>query len=109
MITHFTPRADWQRALEAGVYTHPSLENQGFIHCSTAEQVVAVANALASDWDDVVLLWIDEDKVANEIVYENLEGGDNLFPHIYGVLNLDAVVEVSDFMKNVKGEYTLPQ
>lgn len=108
-ITHFTLRTRWQQARKAGIYTHPSLDDQGFIHCSTTEQVIAVANLIAKDWDDVVLLWIDEEKVANKIVYENLEGGKNLFPHIYGPLNLDAVTAVTDFKKNEKDEYELPK
>lgn len=108
IITHFNPRTNWQRALEAGVYTVPSLELQGFIHCSTPEQVVNVANSIAKDWHDLVLLWIDEEKVGPRIVYENLEGGTKLFPHIYGPLNLDAVLNVTPFPKNEKGEYELP-
>lgn len=82
IITHFTPRAEWQRALEDGAYAADSLETQGFIHCSTQEQVVHVANFIAKDREDLVLLWIDEDKVTSNIVYENLEGGERLFPHI---------------------------
>lgn len=108
IITHFTPRVYWQRTTETGVYVHPSLEQQGFIHCSTQEQVVPVANFIAKDWKDLVLLWIDEDKVASKIVYENLEGGDKLFPHIYGSLNIDAVIKVSDFVQSEEGEYVLP-
>jgi uncharacterized protein (DUF952 family) len=107
IITHFTPRATWQRALEAGVYTVRSLESQGFIHCSTPEQVTQVANHIAREWDDVVLLWIDEEKVGPKIIYENLEGGETLFPHIYGPINLDAVINVTPFPKNENGEYVL--
>jgi len=108
IITHFTPRDHWEQERVADAFRVPSLEAQGFIHCSTPEQVIPVANFIAKDWDHVVLLWIDEDRVASPIVYENLEGGDKLFPHIYGPLNLDAVVKVSDFIKNEDGEYVLP-
>lgn len=108
IITHFTPRTHWEEMRESGSYRVASLESQGFIHCSTPEQVVPVANFIAKDWDDVVLLWIDEDKVTSPIVYENLEGGDKLFPHIYGPLNLDAVIKVSDFVRNEHEEYVLP-
>jgi uncharacterized protein (DUF952 family) len=108
MITHFTPRAHWEEMRESGSYRVPSLDAQGFIHCSTPEQVIPVANFIAKDWDDVVLLWIDEEKVTSPIVYENLEGGDKLFPHIYGPLNHDAVVKVSDFLRDEYGEYIVP-
>ena len=85
IITHFTPRHHWEQEREADAFRVASLELQGFIHCSTPEQVVPVAIFIARDWDDVVLLWIDEEKVISSIVYENLEGGDKLFPHIYGL------------------------
>ena|SRR5688572_137474 len=108
LITHFTPRYHWENMRESDAFRVPSLETQGFIHCSTPEQVIPVANFIAKDWDDLVLLWIDEDMVTSPIVYENLEGGDKLFPHIYGPLNHEAVIKVSDFMKNERGEYLLP-
>jgi uncharacterized protein (DUF952 family) len=108
IITHFTHRSDWDNAAESGFYTAPSLETQGFIHCSTPEQVTAVANRIAGDWDDIILIWIDEEKVEHKIVYENLEGGTTLFPHIYGVLNLDAVTKVTEFPKDSNGKFALP-
>ena len=109
IITHFTHRHDWDNAVESGFYTAPSLETQGFIHCSTPEQVTGVADRIARTWDDTVLIWIDEAKVEATITYENLEGGVALFPHIYGPLSLDAVIGVTPFPKNEKGEYELPQ
>lgn len=107
IITHFTHRSSWETATQAGTYTGDTLVTEGFIHCSTPEQVIAVANRIARSWDDAVLLWIDEAKVNAKIVYENLEGGEALFPHIYGPLNMDAVLEVTPFLKDEKGEYTL--
>ena len=108
IITHFTPRRHWEEALVADVYTADSLHSQGFIHCSTPEQVAAVANTIARERDDLVLLWIDEAKVLAKIVYENLEGGDKLFPHIYGPLNIDSIVQVTSFVKNKQGMYETP-
>ncbi len=55
-----------------------------------------------------MLLVIDTDKVDAEIIYENLEGGDQLFPHIYGHLNCDAVVKVVDFEPDADGYFALP-
>ena len=56
----------------------------------------------------LVLLCVDTDKVAAEIRYENLEGGRELFPHIYGEINTDAVVQVAEFEPGVNGHFTLP-
>ena len=67
---------------------------EGFIHCSTATQLPAVANRLFQGRRGLLALVIDDARVAAPIVYENLEGGDALFPHIYGPLNRDAVTAV---------------
>ena len=80
----------------------------GFIHCSTPEQVVQVANLRFRGESGFVLLLIDPDKVKAEIIYENLEGGQQLFPHIYGGLNCDAVVKVAEFEPGPDGYFTLP-
>ena len=108
IITHFTRPSAWESAKQAGAYTGDTLATQGFIHCSTPEQVVDVANHIARDWDDIVLLWIDEERVGPKIVYENLEGGEKLFPHIYGALNLDAVMRITKFPKDSNGKFVLP-
>ena len=80
----------------------------GFIHCSTRDQVIAVANARFRGQPGLILLLIDTDKVRPEIVYENLEGGADLFPHIYGELNTDAVGEVAPFEPGDDGYFQLP-
>jgi uncharacterized protein (DUF952 family) len=80
----------------------------GFIHCSTRDQVIKVANARFRGREGLVLLLIDTDRVGPEIVYENLEGGSELFPHIYGELNTDAVAEVASFEPGSDGFFELP-
>lgn len=108
MIYHITPRADWKAAQRAGRYTADSLASQGFIHCSTREQVAAVANAFYAGRSGLVLLCIDESKLSAPLVYENLEGGEALFPHLYGALELEAVARVEDFSPDEEGRFTLP-
>jgi len=80
----------------------------GFIHCSTRDQVIQVANARFRGQSGLVLLHVDTDKVGSEIVYENLEGGQQLFPHIYGKLNVDAVERAAPFEPDADGWFTLP-
>lgn len=96
LILHITHRQDWQAAQAAGRYEADTLAAQGFIHCSTPEQLPRVAEALFRGQRGLVVLTIDAERVAAPIRYENLEGGDEHFPHIYGPLNLDAVVAVTD-------------
>lgn len=80
---------------------------EGFIHCSTRAQVIQVANARFQGQSGLVLLCIQTEKVAAAIVYENLEGGQQLFPHIYGELNTDAVVRTAEFAPDAAGLFTL--
>ena len=60
-----------------GATSRSSLPPEGFIHCSTPEQVIQVANARFRGRTDLLLLTIDTDKVGPEIRYENLEGGES--------------------------------
>lgn len=118
MIYHITTPVEWKLAQENGQYSAPSLDTEGFIHCSTAVQIVPVANAFYRDVDEVILLCIDEDKIRAEVKWEapaHVEGHNapensetQLFPHIYGVINLDAVDEVVPLPKNDEG-YSLPE
>lgn len=99
-IFHITARAAWEQAQRDGVYRAESLEQVGFIHLSTAEQVVRVANALYSGQGDLVVLVVDPARLAAELRYEtpaDMPQSDERFPHLYGTLNLDAVIRVVDF------------
>jgi uncharacterized protein (DUF952 family) len=94
-ILHITTRPDWQAALEAGSYRADSLDSEGFIHCSTSEQIAATANRFYAGQSDLLLLHIDPELLAAELRWEPADGQD--FPHIYGLINLDAVVGVESF------------
>jgi len=104
-IFHLTPAATWAEAQRTGAYTADSLATEGFIHCSTVEQVVWVANNRFRGRQDFVLLHIDSGRLSAPVKYENLEGGTELFPHIYGPLNLDAVIDATPFQPDVHGAF----
>lgn len=111
IILHITSRPEWEAAQAAGEYRAPSLENEGFIHLSTPEQVLGVANAFYRDQPDLVLLVVDSEAVDAPLRWEApLEAPDSetRFPHIYGPLNLEAVIDVVDFPAGPEGSYTLP-
>ena len=105
-ILHVTSRAAWRRALREGSYRADSPRTQGFLHASRPDQVVAVANALCRGRRDLVLLVIDPDRVRAEICYEGV--GGELYPHVYGPLNLEAVTAVLDFPPDAQGRFALP-
>jgi uncharacterized protein (DUF952 family) len=104
-ILHITTARAWADAKGAGVYAADSLATEGFIHCSKPEQVVWVANLRFRGRTDLVLLHIDPSRLDAKVVYENLEGGEQLFPHIYGAIPVSAVVDVMAFQPMADGRF----
>ena len=108
-LLHITTDEAWQVAQTAGAYRTGSLETEGFIHCSLPDQVVDVANARYRGQDHLVLLVIAEAQVQPEICYEDCYETGEDFPHIYGPLNLDAVMDMLPFPPGPDGTFTLPE
>jgi uncharacterized protein (DUF952 family) len=100
-IYHLALAQDWAQAQRDGQYTASTrgrtLAEEGFIHASTAAQVDQVADAFYRDAPDLVLLVIDTERVGSPIRYELVPGQADPYPHIYGPLNPDAVVEARPF------------
>jgi len=94
-VYHITPLNNWRKALEYGAYSADSLEKDGFIHCCTKDQTEGVLKMWFRGEADLLLLEIDPTLLSTEIKYEDSHGSGELFPHIYGPLNLDAVVAVT--------------
>lgn len=109
-VAHITTRAAWAAALAAGEYMAPSLGTQGFIHASRpdAGQLLAVADFLYRGHPDLVVLLIAPERLHPELRWEEFEPGSDLFPHLYGPVNLDAVVAVLDFPPEPDGTFRLP-
>ena len=108
MIYHITKKSEWELAQQAGVYLTDSFKTEGFIHCSTAAQVLRVAGLLYPDEKNLVLLAIIEAELESELLYENTEGGDELFPHLHGPLSLSAVTAAVAFPPLADGSYEWP-
>lgn len=98
-------------ALEAGFYSAPSLEARGFIHCSeiSTEQLLAVANHLYAGQSGMVLLLIEAERLEAAVRDEEFETSGKSFPHVYGPINLDAVVRVLLFPPQLDGTFQLPE
>ncbi|NJP11048.1 MAG: DUF952 domain-containing protein [Leptolyngbyaceae cyanobacterium RU_5_1] len=107
VILHITSRSHWQHAQQASAYCADSLDSEGFIHCSTPNQVVWVANTFYQGQSGLVLLCIAPSQVQPELRYDEIETGER-FPHIYGPLNLDAVIQVLEFEPDTAGRFVLP-
>jgi len=109
MIYHITTQPEWDAAQAAGTYLPANFQADGFIHCSDLFQVEGVANRFYKETPALILLQIDQDKVPAPLVYENLEGGDMPFPHLYGPLPTSAVVAVHPILSEDGSGLRLPQ
>lgn len=107
MIYHIISKSDWEAADGGEFYRGDTLDTEGFIHCSTAGQVVDTANFLFRGREDLLLLEIDEARLSAEVRYEDA-GDGRLFPHIYGPLEVAAVVRVIEFPPGPDRRFTLP-
>lgn len=96
IIYHITTFNEWQNALQQGFYEASSLAIEGFIHCSKTEQVQSVLERYFVGMDELVKLNIDINRLTSPLKYELAPSVNEEFPHIYGTLNLDAVIKVED-------------
>ncbi len=115
-VVHITSRPLWDQARKLGRYASPGFASEGFIHCSTVEQVIPVARRFYHGQTGLVLLVIDPTRLTSTLKWEpSAEGApppgvpaNAMFPHIYGPLNLDSVTQVLDFEPDAKGDFSLP-
>ena len=96
VIFHILPAEDWKNAQDMGFYSPDSVESEGFIHCSRADQVERTLAVHFNGQEGLLLLCIAVSKVGAEIRDEDLYGAGQTFPHIYGPLKLDAVAGVTN-------------
>ena len=106
LILHITSAQAWAEVID--FYTAPSLRTEGFIHCSHPEQVIGPANALFYGRVGLVLLCIDPTQVQAKIIDEDCYQAGQAFPHIYGPINRDAVIEVVPFPCQSDGGFVVP-
>ncbi|MBI4160016.1 DUF952 domain-containing protein [Candidatus Wolfebacteria bacterium] len=95
IIIHICPREDLEAALRSGQYQANSLTNQGFIHCSTPEQIGPIRDFLLKQNPGIefVTLEIDSSRLHAKVKYAGATG-ESLYPHVYGPINTEAVVAV---------------
>lgn len=101
---HIISLEDFQTAEKVGSYSPPSLENEGFIHFSYKEEVLATANRYYQGQENLFLLKVDPEKVKERLQDDEVYPG-RVFPHVYGPLNLDAIIEKSELKANESGEF----
>ena len=92
IIYHVTTRKEWQEAQKKGFYVAPSLETEGFIHCSQEHQVKGVLERYFKGKQNLVKLMIDTEELENPLRYELAPSINEEFPHVYGPINVTAVI-----------------
>ena len=102
-IFHLVPTEEWSG--DAPHYTPPSLADEGFVHCSDARQVARVADALFAGRQDLLLVEIDPSKLSARVIWEDLYGLDEDFPHVYGPIDRAAVNQVSPYRPDERGRF----
>jgi uncharacterized protein (DUF952 family) len=102
-IYHLVLRRVWEENPDQP-YRADSLASEGFIHCSFAPQVAGAANRFYAEATDLLLLHIDAERLSSPL-REEASGSGEVFPHIYGPLNRDAVVKVEELAHGPDGRW----
>ena len=93
LIFHVVKKEDWKSQKKDSRYHPETLDSEGFIHCSSGNKIEEVTNRLYKGETDVLLIIINTTLVEPEIRYESSGNSDSKYPHIYGPLNMDAVID----------------
>ena len=113
MIYHLALASDWQAALEAGEYRVSTLgrtlAEEGYIHASAASQVRGVAEAVYAGVEEpLMLLTIDERRLTVPLQWDAVPGAAEPFPHLYGPLDVGAVVLATPLLRDKQGRLEIP-
>lgn len=111
LIFHVSLPDHWEDQLDRGVYDHPSRKTEGFIHCSTRAQLERTLDKHFAGVPEVVILHIVDRHVRDILRWEADANGEE-FPHLYGELELEHIIDVSIGERNPDGSWepdTLPR
>jgi uncharacterized protein (DUF952 family) len=108
---HLVARDAWEAARSANPdapYQHPSLEAEGFIHCTDGDEAMAAtANRhYAGDPRDFVVLTVDLDMVGSPWRYDD---PGSPYPHVYGPIERTAIVAVRPMPRAPDGTFLPPE
>ena len=92
-IYHIAQKADWHQAVLSGLYFPASFNQERFIHCSTSKQVEGVLERYFQN-QSVLKLTIDAALLVYPLKFEWATSINQLFPHIYGPINIEAVIGI---------------
>jgi uncharacterized protein (DUF952 family) len=96
IIYHVTTADAWKKARQQGFYEHPSLKDEGYIHCSEEHQVAGVLERYFAGQTGLIKLVIDTDRLTSRYIQEWSPSTHDTFPHVYGVIDIAAVTGVEE-------------
>lgn len=107
IIYCLVPKAYWEKWMDQDHYYPRDYEQEGFIHATKGDELLEkVANRVYGQFEEeLYVLVVDETKCASEVKYEAAKDG-LLYPHIYGPLNQDAIVDMKQ-MQRTDGQWQL--
>ena len=109
IIYKICPATLWASAEAAGIFRGSPIDlEDGFIHFSTAAQVAKTAKRHFAGVADLLLVAVEADGLGPALRYEPSRGGA-LFPHLYGPLDLAAVLSVKPIALSPDGRHLLPE
>jgi uncharacterized protein (DUF952 family) len=96
-IFHIAVRAEWDAQLDSPGYRPDAFAGEGFVHCSTVEQLGPTTARHFPGRDDLVLLTLDPERLTADLRWEPSPSTGELFPHVYGAIDREAIVETVDW------------
>ena len=110
LIFHIAKEEEWKQSLKDGFYGDFSVKKDGFIHCSEFNQLLHVANNNLKNVDEeLIILCIDVDNLKSEVKWEKNKNNGIVFPHIYGLIDVDSVIDTLEFKKDVLGDFFISE
>lgn len=102
---HLVPEPIWIERGDAQEYLPDAFEADGFIHCTNGlDPLIEIANMFyRSDDRPYLVLALDVDRIRSEVRYDD---PDQIYPHIYGPLNTDAVIGTFDVVREPDGGFS---
>lgn len=103
------PNTEWEEAVRSGYFTGSGIDiADGYIHFSTAAQVVETVSKHFRGKSDLLLVCVDADALGTDLKWEKSRN-DDLFPHLYGKLALKDAINVQDLIDREDGGHDFPE
>ncbi len=93
-VYHIATQTDWETYQKNGFIAPDSLHSEGFIHCSTAEQLETTLSRFFSSFDSVILLEVNQEALGKDLIFED-SYGHGFFPHVYRPIQLHEIISVT--------------